>query len=83
MCKPIQLDLIARLLNDPGAIAAPGLTRRPPARPEARGYSITYTVGDAPDCPGCGRSHWLVGRQLAECAFCSTALPIVDQVRAA
>lgn len=27
-------------------------------------------------CPGCGGSHWLVGRQTAECAFCGDALPL-------
>ena len=29
-------------------------------------------------CPGCGRSHWYVGRLLAECGFCGTALPLAD-----
>lgn len=27
-------------------------------------------------CPGCGKSHWLVGRVMAQCAFCETALPL-------
>lgn len=27
-------------------------------------------------CPGCGRSHWLIGRATAECGFCATALPL-------
>ena len=27
-------------------------------------------------CPGCGRTHWHVGRTMAECAFCATALPL-------
>lgn len=22
-------------------------------------------------CPNCGRSHWLVGRMLTQCAFCA------------
>jgi len=42
--------------------------------PENRGYVIQYRPGIA--CPGCGRSHWYVGRGLAECAFCTTALPL-------
>lgn len=46
-----------------------------PYRPEQRGYHISYR-GDGQACPGCARSHWLVGRMLAECAFCMTALPI-------
>ena len=28
--------------------------------------------------PGCGRTHWHIGRIMAECAFCSTALPLSD-----
>ena len=27
-------------------------------------------------CPGCGRGHWYIGRIMAECAFCGTALPL-------
>ncbi|MES2272084.1 MAG: hypothetical protein V4533_14470 [Pseudomonadota bacterium] len=27
-------------------------------------------------CPGCGKSHWLVGRVMAQCAFCETAMPL-------
>jgi hypothetical protein len=60
---PIDPDLVAKIMRDPGA----------------RGYVVAYHVGDPPDCPGCGRSNWIVGRQLAECAFCSTALPIVSR----
>ena len=44
----------------------------------ARGYAPVYHPQEANRCPGCGRSHWLVGRLLAECAFCATALPISD-----
>ena len=43
--------------------------------PDQRGFHISYK-GDGQDCPGCGHSHWLVGRMMAECAFCGTALPI-------
>lgn len=41
-----------------------------------RGYHLAYRDGEANHCPGCGRSHWYVGRVLAECAFCETALPL-------
>jgi hypothetical protein len=34
-------------------------------------------------CPGCGRAHWLIGRATAECAFCSTALPLAEASRRA
>ena len=32
-------------------------------------------------CPGCGRTHWIVGRVLAECGFCATALPLSESFR--
>jgi hypothetical protein len=40
---------------------------------------MSYRGNDA--CPGCGRSHWLIGRATAECAFCATALPLADSSR--
>ena len=42
----------------------------------ARGYHVAYRGGGQDWCPGCGRQHWLVGRMYAECAFCSTAVPL-------
>jgi uncharacterized protein (DUF983 family) len=30
--------------------------------------------GERNDCPECGNSRWLVGRFVAECAVCGTAL---------
>ena len=36
-----------------------------------------YRPGSETPCPNCGQSHWLVGRNVAECAGCATALPIV------
>jgi hypothetical protein len=41
-----------------------------------RGYHVAYRDGEANHCPGCGRTHWLIGRMMAECAFCATALPL-------
>jgi len=46
--------------------------------PAARGYYAAYRPHEVNRCPGCGRSQWLVGRLLAECAFCSTALPLKE-----
>ena len=37
-----------------------------------------YRFGETNHCPGCGRTHWLIGRRLAECAFCATALPLKE-----
>lgn len=47
------------------------------ARPWDRGYVAVYRPGEVNHCPGCGRSHWYVGRFSAECGFCGTALPFV------
>jgi hypothetical protein len=49
-----------------------------PHDPVFRGYHAVYRSGQSNHCPGCGRSHWIVGRLLAECAFCATALPLDD-----
>lgn len=34
--------------------------------------------GAGTECPGCGRSHWHVGRITAQCAFCATAIPLPE-----
>jgi uncharacterized protein (DUF983 family) len=47
-----------------------------------RGYHVAYREGEANRCPGCGRSHWYVGRLSAECGFCGTALPLTDSLGA-
>jgi hypothetical protein len=44
--------------------------------PDARGYSVVYRENEVNHCPGCGRTHWYVGRLSAECGFCQTALPL-------
>lgn len=49
--------------------------------PAARGYHVVYRENELNHCPGCGRTHWYLGRVLAECAFCSTALPLADSYR--
>jgi hypothetical protein len=49
-----------------------------PHDPVFRGYHAVYRPGQCNHCPGCGRSHWIVGRLRAECAFCSAALPLVE-----
>ncbi|MCW3796783.1 hypothetical protein OMW55_03050 [Sphingomonas sp. BN140010] len=46
--------------------------------PAARGYHAVYRENAVNRCPGCGRSHWLIGRLLAECGFCGTALPLSE-----
>ena len=53
-------------------------SRRDMFNPNTRGYHAVYHDGEINHCPGCGRTHWLIGRMSAECAFCSTALPLKE-----
>jgi len=46
--------------------------------PATRGYHVAYRDNQINHCPGCGRSHWYVGRLSAECGFCGTALPLLS-----
>ena len=48
--------------------------------PARRGYHIAYRENQVNQCPGCGRSHWYVGRLSAECGFCGTALPLTESL---
>ncbi|WP_188054860.1 MULTISPECIES: hypothetical protein [unclassified Sphingosinithalassobacter] len=41
------------------------------------GYRVAYRPDEANHCPGCGGSQWIIGRMTAECAHCSTAVPLV------
>lgn len=52
--------------------------RRSAFDPNSRGYHAVYHDGEVNHCPGCGRTHWIIGRMSAECAFCSTALPLKE-----
>lgn len=52
-------------------------------RPIERGYHAVYREHDINHCPGCGRTHWIIGRMSAECAFCTTALPLAEASRPA
>jgi hypothetical protein len=49
-----------------------------PFDPAVRGYHAVYRENATNHCPGCGRSHWLIGRLMAECGFCGTALPLSE-----
>ena len=52
--------------------------RRKTFEPAQRGYHAVYRENAVNHCPGCGRTHWHIGRIMAECAFCTTALPLSD-----
>ena len=47
-------------------------------KPYERGYHAVYREHDVNHCPGCGRTHWIIGRISAECAFCTTAMPLAE-----
>ena len=49
--------------------------------PANRGYHAVYRENEINRCPGCGRTHWFVGRTSAECGFCATALPLSESFR--
>lgn len=49
--------------------------------PARRGYHAVYRDNQVNHCPGCGRTHWYVGRSMAECGFCATALPLSESYR--
>jgi hypothetical protein len=59
---------MASILEAPGGCVIP--------KAHERGYHIVYRAEETNRCPGCGHSHWYVGRAMAECAFCATALPL-------
>ena len=52
--------------------------RRFPHDPAIRGFLPIYRAGEVNHCPGCGRTHWYVGRLSAECGFCATAIALAD-----
>lgn len=46
--------------------------------PSAHSAIFTFYPGETNRCPGCGRTHWYVGRTTAECGFCAAVLMIKD-----
>ncbi|HYJ29998.1 MAG TPA: hypothetical protein VEW25_06620 [Allosphingosinicella sp.] len=46
--------------------------------PANRGFLPVFRPGETNRCPGCGRTHWYVGRLSAECGFCGTAIALAD-----
>ncbi len=49
---------------------------RMPHDPAQRGNHVIYREHEVNHCPGCGRTHWHIGRVSAECAFCATVLSL-------
>lgn len=44
-------------------------------------FNIGYREGEKNYCPGCNGTHWHVGRSMAECAQCETALPLIHNIQ--
>ncbi|WP_093016766.1 MULTISPECIES: hypothetical protein [unclassified Sphingobium] len=51
-------------------------TVSPPSALGARGFMPLYHVGGQNHCPGCGGQQWIVGRMMAECGYCGSAIPM-------
>ena len=47
--------------------------------PTRRGYAFLYRPEVPNYCPGCSKTNSLVGRHVAECAFCGAILPLSDR----
>ena len=60
--------MATNVLEDRGGSLVPPIAQR--------GYHIVYRDHETKHCSGCGRGHWYIGRVMAECAFCGTALPL-------
>lgn len=43
-----------------------------------RGFTALYHSDVVNHCPACGHTQWHIGRAMAECAFCETALPLAS-----
>ncbi len=50
------------------------ISTRPPS--VRGGFVPLYHADTVNHCPACGHTHWHIGRAIAECAFCETALPL-------
>jgi hypothetical protein len=77
--KPAAFSLVQsrrkeRLMASVSTLSEMGMSHDP----AIRGYHVVYREHEVNHCPGCGRTQWLIGRMSAECAFCSTALPLAE-----
>lgn len=48
---------------------------------EFAGATPLYHINEVNRCPDCGESQWWVGRTVAECACCSSAIALADYRR--
>lgn len=39
---------------------------------------VLFRSGEQRICPDCGSANWLIGRRLAECGSCGTAVPLAE-----
>jgi hypothetical protein len=52
--------------------------RRDAFDPNSRGYHAVYRAGEVNHCPGCGRTHWMIGRLLAAAGRQPPPRPVGD-----
>jgi hypothetical protein len=77
--KPEPISLVHRLRKERNMATVCTLSELGMSHdPAARGYHVVYREHEVNHCPGCGRTHWIIGRMSAECAFCATALPLAE-----
>src|SRR6185295_1339160 len=76
--KPNDSPLVRRSMVSKENTMLSSIESRKAFNPNSRGYHAVYHDGEINHCPGCGRTHWLIGRVSAECAFCSTALALAE-----
>jgi len=77
--KPVAISVVQsrrkeRLMASVSTLSEMGMSHDP----AMRGYHVVYREHEVNHCPGCGRTQWLIGRMSAECAFCTTALPLAE-----
>ena len=49
-----------------------------PRNPVRCNDRAVYQAEERNYCPGCGGSHWILDRRLAECGSCAAVLPIAE-----
>lgn len=65
----LKLATLRAIITDPRAVDR--------ANPDRGTFHEVHHTGERNVCPGCGGTHWHVGRTMAECAKCETALPLM------
>src|SRR3954467_9258568 len=78
--KPNDSPLVGRvkMVSKESTMLSAIESRREAFNPSTRGYHAVYHDGEVNHCPGCGRTHWLIGGWSPGCPFGGTALPLKE-----